>query len=147
MTGRPTPHIPSQGHGLSTATPFRPRLGDLAADSPKGGRVGVVVALPGQGVTTTYHLSPPGGGDHWSAPGDGSTLRPVPTTVTHATLVTRDAVYDRRARQGSLAILVHHEDGGSTESTLVLTPPDMERLHAQAARILVERERALGGSP
>ncbi|WP_240957923.1 hypothetical protein [Streptomyces barkulensis] len=146
MSGRPTPHLPSQGAESGTAAPFYPRLGDLAADTARGGRVGVVVALPGEGAAT-YHLQPPGGGTPWSAPADASTLRPVPAKATHATLLVRDALYDHRARQGSMAILVHHEDGSSTEAVLVLTPPDMERLHSQTERILTERERSLGGAP
>ncbi|MFH8475700.1 hypothetical protein [Streptomyces sp. NPDC018000] len=146
MTGRPTPHLPSQGAGLGTAAPFYPQLGDLAADTAKGGRVGVVVLLPRDGANT-YHLRPPSGGEVWSTPADGTTLRPVPAKVTHATLLPRDAVYDQRASQGSLAIRVHHEDGSSSESVLILTSADMERLNAQTERILAKRERSLGDSP
>lgn len=146
MTGRRTPHLPSQGAELGAAAPFYPKLGDLAADVAKGGRVGVVVLLPREGANT-YHLRPPGGGDQWSAPADGTTLRPVPAKVTHATLTTRDAVYDHRAHQGSLAIRVHHDDGSSSDSALILTPADMERLSSQTERILAERERSLEGSP
>src|SRR5687768_11239523 len=100
MAGRATPHLPSQGAELGTATPFYPRLGDLAHDTAHDGRIGVVVALPGTGAAT-YHPRPPGGGDEWSAPADGTTLRPVPAQVTHATPARRDVVYDHRAQQGA----------------------------------------------
>ncbi|MFF3273135.1 hypothetical protein ACFYWU_19740 [Streptomyces chrestomyceticus] len=146
MSGRPTPHLPSQGAELGTAAPFYPQLGDLAADTARDGRVGVVVALPGDGAAT-YHLRPPGGGAEWSAPADANTLRPVPAKTTHATLPVSDALYDHRAKQGSVPILVHHEDGYSSETVLILTPCDMERLHAQTGRILADRERSLGGTP
>ncbi|WP_242705317.1 MULTISPECIES: hypothetical protein [Streptomyces] len=146
MSGRPTPHLPSQGAELGTTAPFLPQLGDLAADAARNGRVGVVVALPGEGAAT-YHLRPPGGGPAWSAPADASTLEPVPARPTHATLLVTDAVYDPRAKQGSVAILVHHEDGGRSEAALILTPADLERLHAQTGRMLGDHERSRGGAP
>jgi hypothetical protein len=51
------------------------QLGDLVHDS-QGNRTGVIIALPGDHGpdALTYHLTNPGGGDEWSAPGDGSTL-------------------------------------------------------------------------
>ena len=54
---------------------WRPQLGDLVHDS-QGNRMGVVIALPGDHGpdALTYHLTSPGGGKEWSAPGDGSTL-------------------------------------------------------------------------
>ncbi|MFF4529743.1 hypothetical protein ACFY1P_10765 [Streptomyces sp. NPDC001407] len=146
MSGRPTPQLPSQVAELGTAAPFNPQLGDLAADTAKDGRVGVVVALPGVGAAT-YHLRPPGGGPAWSAPADASTLKPVPFRPTHATLVVTDAVYDLRAKQGSVAIVVHHEDGDRSEAALILTQADLERLHAQTGRMLADHERSGGGAP
>lgn len=146
MSGRPTPHLPSQGAELGTTAPFFPQLGDLAADTARNGRVGVVVALPGEGAAT-YHLRPPGGGPAWSAPANASTLEPVPAKPTHATLLVTDAVYDPHAKQGSVAILVHHEDGGRSEAALILTPADLERLHAQTGRMLGDSERSPDGAP
>ncbi|MEV0505724.1 hypothetical protein AB0I84_50400, partial [Streptomyces spectabilis] len=64
-----------------------------------------MIALPGEGVVS-YHLRPPGNGDDaddWSAPADGTTLRPVPPKATHATPLKRDIVYDARADQASMA--------------------------------------------
>ncbi|MFE9256031.1 hypothetical protein [Streptomyces sp. NPDC006879] len=141
MTGRATPHLPSQGGELGTAAPFYPRLGDLARDTAKGGQIGVVVSLPGVGAGT-YHLSPPGGGDKWTAPADGTTLRPVPAQVTHITPMHRDALYDSRAQQGALRVSVHYEDGGTAESLLVLTPDQVELYACQFQRIIAQREQA-----
>ncbi|WP_411076294.1 hypothetical protein [Streptomyces sp. cmx-4-7] len=147
MTGRLLPHLPSQGAELGTAAPFLPQLGDLAADTARDGRVGVVVALPGEGSATTYHLRPPGGGPAWTAPADGTTLRPVPARATHATLMPgRDAIYDPRARQGSVPVEFHFEDGSTCEATLVLTSVELERLYAQTSRLLDAHENALDGT-
>ncbi|MFE1959033.1 hypothetical protein [Streptomyces sp. NPDC059479] len=147
MTGRVTPHRPDQGAELASAAPFSPQLGDLAADTARSGRVGVVVALPGEGSATTYHLRPPGGGPAWSAPADGTTLQPVPAKATHATLLPgHDAVYDHRARQCSVPLEIHFEDGSTIDGALILTAAEMERLYAQTDRLLKVRERALGGA-
>ncbi|MFE2556739.1 hypothetical protein ACFXGT_11995 [Streptomyces sp. NPDC059352] len=145
MTGRRTPHLPSEGPELLSAVPFAARLGDLAADTAHGGRVGVVVALPGEDSATTYHLRPPGGGPTWSAPADGSTLLPVPAQITHATLLTGgSAVYDPRTGQGSVPVVFHFADGSTSEGTLILTSADLERLYAQTGRLLVSHEKATG---
>ncbi|MFD6344729.1 hypothetical protein ACFWF9_08385 [Streptomyces roseolus] len=145
MTGRRSTHLPSQGAELGTAAPFFPQLGDLAADTTRKGQVGVVVALPGEDSATTYHLRPPGGGPAWSAPADGTTLRPVPAQATHATLLpSRDAVYDPRARQGSVPVEFHFEDGSTHEGALVLTSAELERLYAQISRLLTAHENAFG---
>ncbi|WP_234323092.1 hypothetical protein [Streptomyces bikiniensis] len=145
MTGRRSTHLPSQGSELGTAAPFFPQLGDLAADTAREGRVGVVVTLPGEDSATTYHLRPPGGGPAWSAPADGTTLRPVPAQVTHVTLLPgRDAVYDPRARQGSVPVQFHFEDGSTREGAFVLTSAELERLYAQTSRLLDAHENALG---
>lgn len=148
MTRRRSSHLPSQGTELGTAAPFVPRLGDLATDSARDGRVGVVVALPGEGSATTYHLRPPGGGAPWSAPADGTTLSPVPVRATHATLSAgRDAVYDPRARQGSVPIEFHLDDGSTLDGALILTSVELEWLHQQTSRLVDAHGRALGGTP
>ncbi|MFF5283040.1 hypothetical protein [Streptomyces sp. NPDC013171] len=106
-----------------------------------------MVTLPGEDSATTYHLRPPGGGPAWSAPADGTTLRPVPAQITHATLMPgRDAVYDPRARQGSVPVEFRFEDGSTYEGTLVLTSVELERLYAQTSRLLDAHENALGGA-
>ncbi|MFI6471507.1 hypothetical protein ACIBL5_14835 [Streptomyces sp. NPDC050516] len=145
MTGRAAPHLPSQGAELGTAAPFFPRLGDLARDTTHGGEIGVVIALPGADAAT-YHLRPPGGGEEWTAPADGTTLRPVPAQVTYVASARRDVSYDHRAQQGALPVLVYFEDGGNTESLLVLDPDQLELLYYQVGRIIELREKARGGA-
>ncbi|WP_240351528.1 hypothetical protein [Streptomyces olivoreticuli] len=140
MTGRPA-QPRSLGAELLAAAPFFPQLGDLAHDTARDGRIGVVVALPGQGAAT-YHLRPPGGGAEWSAPADGTTLRPVPAQATHVTPMKRDAVYDHHAQQGTVPVQIHYEDGGTSEALLVLTPDQMELYHYQVGRIIGLRGKA-----
>ncbi|MGW1173714.1 hypothetical protein ACWD4P_08320 [Kitasatospora sp. NPDC002543] len=57
--------------------PWAPRLGDLAHDTATG-RVCVVVGIPGEDAYS-YHLRPEGSGgeQEWTAPKDGSPLRPA----------------------------------------------------------------------
>ncbi|MFF4523464.1 hypothetical protein [Streptomyces bluensis] len=124
---------------MGTAAPFFPRLGDLARDGSRNA-IGVVTEMPGEG-RNTYHLSPPGGGTPWSVPNDGATLRPVAPEVTAVTPQKRDVLYDHRAGQAALPVIVHHEDGTTTESLLVLDPAQLEQLHQQAGRALERRDR------
>ncbi|MGW1489764.1 hypothetical protein [Streptomyces sp. NPDC002402] len=135
--------IPSRGAELGAGSPFHPRLGDLAADLAKKGRIGVVVALPSK-TSTSYHLRPPGGGQDWSAKSDGTTLRPVPVPVTHVSPMKRDVIYDPRAQQAALAVTVHHEDGGTSESVLILTPSQVELYSLQFEQLIARREKAKG---
>src|SRR5437868_979691 len=98
MTGYAASHLAVQGPEFGTAALFHPQLGDLVADSAKDGAVGVVVARPGDHPSiATYHLRPPRGGYEWSAPADGSTLRPVPLRATHTTPRPDAGAYDHRA--------------------------------------------------
>ncbi|MET8699152.1 hypothetical protein ABZW10_09815 [Kitasatospora sp. NPDC004723] len=73
MSGRRTAH--EDAH--DPVSPWTPRLGDLAHDTATGA-VGVVVDVPGEGVYS-YHLRPEDAGceKEWTAPKDGSTLRPA----------------------------------------------------------------------
>ncbi|RLV09053.1 hypothetical protein CTZ27_06775 [Streptomyces griseocarneus] len=107
--------------------------------------MGVVVALPGQGAAT-YHLRPPGDGAEWSAPADGTTLRPVPAQATHVTPMKRDAAYDHRAQQGIVPVRIHYEDGGTSDALFVLTPDEMELYHCQVGRIIELRGKAREGA-
>ncbi|WFB06425.1 hypothetical protein LRS74_04730 [Streptomyces sp. LX-29] len=120
---------------LIPGDPFHPRLGDLALDLAKGGTIGVVVALPSD-TSASYQLRPPGGGKDWRANCDGTTLRPVPPRITHVTPQKRDAIYNRRAKRGALPVTVHYEDGGSYESTLILTPDQVELYHIQFTQLI-----------
>lgn len=126
---------------LGAGTPFHPRLGDLALDLAKGGRIGVIVALPSD-AAASYHLRLPGGGSDWRANSDGTTLRPVAVPVTHVTPQRQDAIYDQRAQQVAVPVTIHHEDGGTSESLLILTPAQVELYHLQFAHLIERRENA-----
>ncbi|WP_371677900.1 hypothetical protein [Streptomyces sp. NBC_01276] len=128
---------------LRTGDPFHPRLGDLAADLAKGGNIGVVVTLPSD-TSASYHLRPPGGGPEWSARADGTTLRPVPAKPTHITPMQSDVIYDHRAEQAALLVVIHNEDGGSVESVLILTPSQVELCYIQLGQLIERREEARG---
>lgn len=137
MTEPTSPQHPLRVDRL-TADAFRPRLGDLALDLAADSQIGVVVGLPGESAKS-YHLRTPGGGSDWRAAGDGSTLRPVSVPVTHATPRDGATRYDDCTGTTAFPILVHHADGGTSDSALVLTTDEFTRLHARFGE-LMERD-------
>ncbi|MFK0289927.1 hypothetical protein ACIQU6_05475 [Streptomyces sp. NPDC090442] len=141
MAEQTSKQLPTRGVELGTGAPFHPRLGDLALDLAEGGQIGVVVALPSDSAKS-YHLRLPGGGGDWRARADGTTLRPVAVPVTHVTPQRRDVVYDTRAQQAALSVTVHHEDGGNSESVLILTPAQVELYHLQLEKLIERRKKA-----
>ncbi|WP_199293876.1 hypothetical protein [Streptomyces sp. GMY02] len=141
MAERIAKQLSAHGAELSAGAPFHPRLGDLALDLAKGGKIGVCVAVPSD-TSASYHLRPPGGGEDWRAKSDGSTLRPVPVLVTQVTPVRRDAIYDHRAQQAALPVTVHYEDGGTCETVLVLTPAQVELYSIQFTQLIAARASA-----
>ncbi|MGY0061670.1 hypothetical protein ACWY4P_34900 [Streptomyces sp. LZ34] len=70
------------------------------------------------------------------------TAEGVWASVTHATPLKRDAMYDHRAQQAALGIELHHTDGRITESVLVFTPDQMELYAIQFAQLIAKREQA-----
>ncbi|AWI29671.1 hypothetical protein E3E14_18440 [Streptomyces sp. ICN441] len=62
--------------------------------------------------------------------------------ATHATPLKRDATYDRRARQAALDIEIHHTDGHTITSVLVLTPDQVELYAIQFEQLIAKREQA-----
>lgn len=66
----------------------------------------------------------------------------VEAPVTHATPLKRDAAYDHRAQQAALDIEVHHADGRTTQSVLVLTPDQVELYAIQFGQLIDKREQA-----
>ncbi|WP_432036986.1 hypothetical protein [Streptomyces cucumeris] len=141
MADQTSKQLPTRRVELSAGVPFHPRLGDLALDLAKGGQIGVVVDLPSD-TANSYHLRLPGGGGDWRARADGTSLRPVAVPVTHVTPQQHDVVYDHRAQQAALRVTVHHEDGGTSESLLILTPAQVELYHLQLERLIKRREKA-----
>ncbi|TGN74551.1 hypothetical protein E5083_20330 [Streptomyces bauhiniae] len=143
MAERITKQLPEKSAGLVPGAAFQPRLGDLALDLAKGGRIGVVIALPSN-ISASYQLRPVQGGDDWRARSDGSTLRPVPVPVTHVTPVKRDAVYDHRAQQAAVPVTVHYEDGSICETLLVLTAMQVELYYMQFDALIEAKDSARG---
>lgn len=141
MPEQTSKQLPTRGVELGAGAPIHPRLGDLALDLAKGGQVGVVVDLPSDNAKS-YHLRLPGGGGDWRARADGATLRPLAVPVTHVTPQRRDVLYDARAQQAALPVTVHHEDGSTSESVLILTPAQVELYHLQLEQLISRRERA-----
>lgn len=143
MAERITTQLPEKSAGLVPGAAFQPRLGDLALDLAKGGRIGVVIALPSD-ISASYQLRPVQGGDDWRARSDGSTLRPVPVPVTHVTPVKRDAVYDHRAQQAAVPVTVHYEDGSICETLLVLTAMQVDLYYMQFDALIEAKDSARG---
>ena len=141
MAEQTSKQLPTRGVELGAGSPFHPRLGDLALDLAKGGQIGIVVELPSDSAKS-YHLRLPGGGGDWRARADGTTLRPVAVPITHVTPQRRDVVYDARAQQAAMPVTVHHEDGGTSESLLILTPAQVELYHMQLEQLIERREKA-----
>ncbi len=63
-------------------------------------------------------------------------------SVTHATPLKRDAMYDHRAQQAALGVELHHTDGRTTASVLVFTPDQVELYAIQFAQLIDMREQA-----
>ncbi|GGV71069.1 hypothetical protein GCM10010277_82660 [Streptomyces longisporoflavus] len=129
--------------GLGAKPPFHPRLGDLALDLAHDAQIGVVVDVPSES-SASYHLRLPGGGGDWRADSDGTTLRPVAVPVTHVTPMHRDVKYDHQAKQAVLPVTIHHEDGGISESLLILSSSQVELYRVQLEQLSLDREKALG---
>lgn len=141
-----TSHSAPEAADASSSSPRSwPRLGDLIADTGRGGQVGVIVGVPGEEGANwlTYRLRPINGGADWSAAADASTLRPVPSPVTHASL--RDGpLHHRPGRHWALTLRLHRQDGSDQSCPLVLTEPQGWRLAAQI-RDHSSSARALSG--
>ncbi|MEV0845398.1 hypothetical protein AB0J21_05820 [Streptomyces sp. NPDC049954] len=108
--------------------------------------MGVVVGLPGESAAS-YHLRLPGGGGDWRATSDGSTLRPVAVPVTHVTPHRWEALPDWHERQTALPVTVHHEDGGTSESLLLLTPSQVKLCQLRLGQPSRRRELEGEGTP
>lgn len=55
-----------------------------------------------------------------------------------------DVIYDHRAEQAALLVVIHNEDGGSVESVLILTPSQVELCYIQLGQLIERREEARG---
>ncbi|MEU1016878.1 MULTISPECIES: hypothetical protein [unclassified Streptomyces] len=64
-------------------------------------------------------------------------------SVTYATPLKQDATYDHRAQQAALGIQLHHTDGRTTQSVLILTPDQVELYAIQLEHLITKRQQAL----
>ncbi|MCP3821505.1 hypothetical protein NLX86_26455 [Streptomyces sp. A3M-1-3] len=63
--------------------------------------------------------------------------------ISHATPRQRDVPYDHRAQQAALPVQLHHRDGTTEDTILVLTPSEVELFHLQLERAIDLREKAM----
>ncbi|MFE0149904.1 hypothetical protein ACFWY5_22325 [Nonomuraea sp. NPDC059007] len=112
-----------------------PQLGDLAVDSAKNNRIGVVVGLPGERGSEwlTFHLQAPGGGEEWSAAADGSTLRQISSQISHATTKVQ-LNHDAEAGHWTLEIQLRYDDGSIHDGFLIVAENQAEELIRQFSR-------------
>ncbi|TSB20706.1 hypothetical protein [Streptomyces benahoarensis] len=73
---------------------------------------------------------------------ENTAVQGASASVTHVTPLKRDATYDHRAQEAVLGIQVHHTDGRSTQSMLVLSPDQVELYAIQFEQLIAKRERA-----
>ena len=53
----------------------------------------------------------------------------------------RDLAYDAHQRRAVLPIVLHHAEGGQSDTVLVLTGGEMQRVYAQLDRAVDQRAR------
>ncbi|MEU5271494.1 hypothetical protein [Streptomyces hygroscopicus] len=62
--------------------------------------------------------------------------------ISHITIDRRDATYDHHAEQAVLPVTVHHRDGRTERTRLVMAPGQVELYHLQLGRMISERTAA-----
>ncbi|WP_328385251.1 hypothetical protein OHS81_14870 [Streptomyces sp. NBC_00400] len=62
--------------------------------------------------------------------------------ISHITIDQRDAAYDPRAQQAALSVTVHHRDGDTEPSVLVMDPGQVELYAIQLEQAMAKRKAA-----
>ncbi|GAA5613991.1 hypothetical protein [Streptomyces platensis] len=62
--------------------------------------------------------------------------------ISHVTINQRDIAYDARAQQAALSVTVHHRDGGTEPSLLVMDPGQVELYAIQLDQAIAKRKSA-----
>ncbi|MEU3986778.1 hypothetical protein AB0F24_00110 [Streptomyces platensis] len=62
--------------------------------------------------------------------------------ISHITIDQRDIAYDTRAQQAALSVTVHHRDGATEPSLLVMDPGQVELYAIQLAQAIARRKAA-----
>ncbi|MFF3545930.1 hypothetical protein [Streptomyces platensis] len=65
--------------------------------------------------------------------------------ISHITIDRRDIAYDSRAQQAALSVTVHHRDGSTEPSLLVMDPGQVELYAIQLDQGLAKRKSAQEG--
>ncbi|MGW3010923.1 hypothetical protein ACWC9R_19130 [Streptomyces sp. NPDC001219] len=66
--------------------------------------------------------------------------------ISHITIDQRDIAYDSRAQQAALSVTIHHRDGATEPSLLVMDPGQVELYAIQLDRAIAERKRTQEGA-
>ncbi|MEU8784324.1 hypothetical protein [Streptomyces sp. NPDC048637] len=62
--------------------------------------------------------------------------------ISHITIDQRDIAYDSRAQQAALSVTVHHRDGATEPSLLVMDPGQVELYAIQLDQAIAQRKSA-----
>ncbi|MEU6330443.1 MULTISPECIES: hypothetical protein [unclassified Streptomyces] len=62
--------------------------------------------------------------------------------ISHVTIDQRDIAYDPRAQQAALSVTVHHRDGETEPSVLVMSPGQVELYAIQLEQAREKRKAA-----
>ncbi|MFI9076277.1 hypothetical protein ACIGW8_07200 [Streptomyces sioyaensis] len=66
--------------------------------------------------------------------------------TSHITIDQRDIAYDSRAQQAALPVTIHHRDGTTEPSVLVMDPGQVELYAIQLERAIAQRKAAQDGA-
>ncbi|MFE5736658.1 hypothetical protein [Streptomyces celluloflavus] len=67
--------------------------------------------------------------------------------ISHITIDRRDVTYDPRAQQAALPVTVHHRDGATESTILVMDPGQVELYAIQLERAIDLRKAAQERAP
>ncbi|MFF3544404.1 hypothetical protein [Streptomyces platensis] len=66
--------------------------------------------------------------------------------ISHITIDRRDLTYDPRAQQAALPVTIHHREGDTEPSLLVMDPGQVELYAIQLERAIAMRKAAQEGA-
>ncbi|WP_406481074.1 hypothetical protein [Streptomyces platensis] len=66
--------------------------------------------------------------------------------ISHVTIDCRDLTYDPRAQQAALPVTIHHREGDTEPSLLVMDPGQVELYAIQLEQAIAKRKAAQEGA-
>ncbi|MCX4635039.1 hypothetical protein OG301_30725 [Streptomyces platensis] len=66
--------------------------------------------------------------------------------ISHVTIDRRDLTYDPRAQQAALPVTIHHREGDTEPSLLVMDPGQVELYAIQLEQAIAKRKAAQEGA-